>query len=64
MSGAAQAAASNDGATVPSRCALQHAVRNWSTFLLCLRAVWATVIRCWTGAIHTINFSRVSLPAL
>jgi hypothetical protein len=29
---------------VPPRAAVQQAVRNASTFLFCLRVVWATVI--------------------
>ena len=43
--GQAAMAPNKDGADVLSRCASQHFVRNASTFLSCLRAQWATVIK-------------------
>ena len=43
--GQAAMAPNKDGADVLSRCASQHFVRNASTFLCCLRAQWASVIK-------------------
>lgn len=37
-------AANRDGAALPSRAAVQQAIKNVSTFLFCFRAVWVTVI--------------------